>query len=124
MLSQNQNIKKYFSLKPSQLYLFNIIYDRCIDIGPIKIKVSKTQISFANRRQFAWIWLPLPWDKRRPPHSIVLSFALPKQISDKKIVKAIQPYPGRWMHHMIIENGNNVNSKVCKWLKQAYIFGQ
>ncbi len=90
----------------------------------MNVKVSKTQIAFVNRRQFAWVWLPLPWDKRRPSNSIVLSFALSKQIKDKQIVQAVQPYPGRWMHHIIIEKENDINDKVRKWLSQAYDLAQ
>jgi hypothetical protein len=117
-------IEEIFSDKPVQLKLYQHIRQLIESIGQAEIKVSKTQIAFKNHKQFAWVWLPLPWDKKRPPNSIVLSFSLGKRIENSQIVQVVEPYPGRWMHHVIIQNSSDLNKEVQQWLKEAYEFGK
>ncbi len=66
-------IEKLFAGKPIQLKLYRRIRAIIETLGPVAVKVTKTQVSFASGRQFAWVWLPMEWAKNRPPNSIVLS---------------------------------------------------
>ena len=112
----------FFGDNPFQLKLFKIIRQYIDSIGVSSMKVTKTQISFANKRQFAWIWIPLANSKKRPPNSIVLSFSLENQITHPKIVEVVEPYRGRNMHHVIIGKADDFNEKVKSWLSEAYKF--
>ena len=124
MKSQNNfTIEELFVDKPVQLKLFQYIERFIESLGRVEIKVSKTQVAFKNKKQFAWVWLPMPSDKKRPPKSIVLSFSLGKPVDNPQIVQVVEPYPGRWMHHVIIQDNTDINEEVKGWLKEAYDFG-
>ena len=111
---------QFFSDKPTQLKLFGFVSKYLETLGSVTLKVTKSQISFAKKRQFAWVWLPQPWDRRRPKSCIVLSFSLDEPVRSPQIAQVVEPYPKRFMHHVIIERKADFNGDVKKWLKQAY----
>ncbi len=88
------------------------------------MEAMKSQISFGTENKFAWVWLPQPWDKKRPENSIILTFGLRRRIEHERIAQAVEPYPGRWTHHVIIENEADLDQDVRGWLRDAYIFSQ
>ena len=75
------------------------------DFGPVTIKVSKTQISFYNRRLFA-----------------CASFARVKKAKELPIAVATEPYPRRWTHHLVIGSPAEVDAEFKDWLRQAATF--
>lgn len=113
-------IDRLFAGKPVQARLYQHVRACVETLGPVTIKVTKTQVAFASRRQFAWVWLPMEWDTHRPPNCIVLSFALGQQLTHPQIVQAVEPYPGRWMHHVIIQRESDLNDDVRHWLADAF----
>ncbi|WP_319469654.1 DUF5655 domain-containing protein [uncultured Trichococcus sp.] len=120
----NKEVEAFFAGKPEAKALFMAVERKIRAIGPAIIKVSKTQISFATRTQFAWVWMPQPMDRKRPLHSLVLSFGCRRQIVHDQIVEAIEPYPGRWTHHVIIAEEADLTSAVDAWLREAYRFSE
>ena len=120
----NKEIEAFFAGKPEAKALFMAVERKIQAIGPAIIKVSKTQISFATRTQFAWVWMPLPTDRKRPLHSLVLSFGCGRRIVNDQIVEAIEPYPGRWTHHVIIAEAVDLTSAVDAWIREAYRFSE
>nr|WP_321292973.1 DUF5655 domain-containing protein [uncultured Trichococcus sp.] len=120
----NKEVEAFFAGKPEAKALFVAVERKIRAIGPAIIKVSKTQISFATRTQFAWVWMPQPTDRKRPLHSLVLSFGCGRQIVHDQIVEAIEPYPGRWTHHVIIAEEADLTAAVDAWLREAYRFSE
>ena len=120
----NKEIEAFFAGKPEAKALFMAVERKIQAIGPAIIKVSKTQISFATRTQFAWVWMPLPTDRKRPLHSLVLSFGCGRRIVNDQIVEAIEPYPGRWTHHVIIAEAADLTSAVDAWIREVYRFSE
>jgi hypothetical protein len=93
-------------------------------LGPVTITVSKSQVAFGAKYKFAWVWPPQVWSNKRPPDSIVLTFGLGRQIVHSKIVQSVEPRPGRWTHHVMIEQEADLDVEVRGWLAEAYTFGQ
>lgn len=122
-MSTQITLEEFFLKKPKQLQLFCILKKFIESLGSVTMKVTKTQISFSCQKQFAWIWLPQPWDTKRPQRSVVLSFSLDKKVKHPIIVESVESYPGRWMHHLIICTENDLNKEVKGWLEEAYRFG-
>lgn len=120
----NKEVKSFFSGQPERLALFQAMERMIQSIGPAIITVSMTQISFSAKTQFAWIWMPLPTSKKRPLHSLVLSFGCGRRIEDEQIVEAIEPYPGKWTHHVIIAEEADLTESVREWLGEAYHFSK
>lgn len=120
----NKEVEAFFSGNPVTKALFMAVERKIRAIGPAIITVGKTQISFATRTQFAWVWMPQPTDRKRPMHSLVLSFGCGRKIEHEQIVEAIEPYPGRWTHHVIIAEAADLTADVDDWLREAYRFSE
>ncbi len=122
-MDSDTQIKTFFAGKPTQQAMFQLIHKALGSLGNVTIKVTKSQIAFMRERQFAWVWYPMAWDTKRPPNSLVLSFALGTRLTHPRIVQVVEPYPGRWMHHVIIGAESDVDDTVREWLRNAYAFG-
>jgi len=120
----NKEVEAFFSGNPVTKALFMAVERKIRAIGPAIITVGKTQISFATRTQFAWVWMPQPTGRKRPMHSLVLSFGCGRKIEHEQIVEAIEPYPGRWTHHVIIAEAADLTADVDDWLREAYRFSE
>jgi hypothetical protein len=117
-------LKTFFQKKPKEYKLFSEIKKSLESLGEVESKVSKTQIAFKNKRQFAWVWLPMPWDKKRPKNCIILSFAFYRQIKNYRIVQSVKTRDNTWMHHIVIQAKSDIDGVVQKYLKQAYGWGK
>ena len=116
----NKAIEDLFTGRPDAYKFFQLIQEFIESIGPVKIEVTKTQVSFALRTKFAWVWLPQMWIKKRKEASITLTFSLRRHIQHERIKEAVEPRPGYWTHHVIIEKKSDFNNKVREWLYESY----
>lgn len=67
----------FFNAMPQMLPIYEVLKEKLIAAYPdVTIKVSKTQISFSNRRIFAMA--SLPWKRRKgwPEEYLLVSFGL------------------------------------------------
>ncbi len=112
-----------FANLPAALPLYQVIEDRIMATWPrTTIKVSKTQISFSNRYGFAWAWPPTRRMKDWPPVCCGLTFGLDHQIVHPRVVVAVEPYPRRWTHHVLIATAEDLDDQVMEWVTQSYEF--
>ncbi len=125
----NSDVARFFAGYPQQLDSFNAIAQLIDRIGPAKIEVKKSQISWGTRYKFAWVWLPLrfstvPTRHSRPIGSLVLTFALDRLVKHERVVETVNPKPNRWTHHLIVSRPGDVDRSVEEWLTEAYHFSQ
>ncbi len=85
-------------------------------------RVSKTQVSYSTKRAFAWIWPPVRKVRGRPETYVVLSFALGRKLESPRIEQALEVYPGRWMHHLILSETGQLDEEVASWIAEAHSF--
>lgn len=114
-------VETFFCNQAKQISLFYAVENLISSIGAVKIEVKKSQISFGTKTKFAWVWTPREWGKR-PENSIVLTFGVSRHIGNEQIVQTVEPYPGRWTHHMIIQDKSDLNDDILQWLREAYTF--
>jgi hypothetical protein len=112
-------IESLFEGRPRSLALFQHVRLYIESLGPVKVEAAKTQVSFGMKRKFAWVWLPQMWIKKQPEESIVLTFALPRRVEDRRIKEAVEPRPGRWTHHLVMQKEADLDSQVRQWLREA-----
>jgi hypothetical protein len=113
-------IQGLFAERPGSRALFDAVRAYIESLGPVDVVVTKTQVSFGNRIRFAWVWLPQMWMAKRPEESITLAFGLDRQVADPRIEQAVEPRPGRWTHHVVIETIRDFDPQVKSWLREAY----
>ena len=90
----------------------------------MRIKVSKSQISFYNRHMFAMVSPPVRRKKDWPKEFIMVSFGLPYQIVSPRIAMSAEAYPNRWTHHVIVEDVNSIDTTLLAWIDKAYSFSE
>jgi hypothetical protein len=117
-------IEGLFEGRPESLKLFNVVRSYIESLGPVKVEAAKTQVSFGAKMKFAWVWLPQTWTKKRPEDSITLTFDMGHRIAHDRIVEAVEPRPGRWTHHVIIEKASDLDDDVRAWLRESYELAQ
>lgn len=120
----SDTVEELFRGREAQIRLYQAVCAAIEALGPVTITVSKTQVAFGAKTKFAWVWPPQLWSNKRPPDSIVLTFGLGRQVVHPKIVESVEPRPGRWTHHVIVEHEADLDADVRGWLAEAYAFGQ
>ena len=92
-------------------------------IPDVKIKVSKTQISFSNKRGFAFVsFNPCRKAKDRPDVWMTISFGLGYRKDSPRIDVATEPYPNRWTHHMMVGSEEEIDAELMGWIREAAEF--
>lgn len=114
------SVSHVFDARPKPLQLFREVERYIRSLGEVTMKVTKSQVSFGVKRQFAWVWLPGRWTGNRPENSIVLSFGLNHRADHPRIVESTEPRPGRWTHHVILLKKTDFSREVRQWLTEAY----
>jgi hypothetical protein len=119
-----KDVEAFFSKQEKQISLFNAVEKMINSIGTVTMEVKKSVISIGTNTKFAWVWMPQPWSSEHPEDCLVLTFGVGRYIENDKIVEAKEPYPGRWIHHVIIQVEDDLNDDVYQWLCEAYTFSQ
>lgn len=89
------------------------------------IKVQKTQITFGNPRGFVFVsFTPCRRAKERPATWLTLSFGLGERMEAPRIDAAVEPYPGRWTHHVMVGSPDEVDDELLGWIRAAAEFSR
>lgn len=120
----NQDILQFFDTRPNALPLYELFEQRLLsEIENVTIKVQKTQISFSNKHNFAFVsFLAVRKAKERPENYIVITFGLGYHVESPRIDVASEPYPNRWTHHVLISEPEEIDDELMGWVKEAAVF--
>ena len=95
----------FFDGHPLELRLYQLLFRRLDELFPEgTVKVQKSQISFYGRHLFAAASLPVRRKKDWPEHCLLVTFGLGEGVEDPRIAVAVEPYPNRWTHHVVISS--------------------
>lgn len=113
----------FFQDRPKEAALYAALYEAMDAAFPqAQVKVQKTQISFYQRHLFAAVSLPIRRRKDWPAHCIVLTLGLPAPLDSPRIAMVVEPYPGRWTHHILIDAPDQIDAQLLAWLQEACAF--
>ena len=120
----NQDTLLFFDKMPEALPLYEAFEQKVLsELGSVNIKVQKTQISFSNKHNFAFVsLLPVRKKKERPEVYIVVTFGLDHQVISPRIDAASEPYPNRFTHHVLISEEAEIDEELMGWVKEAAVF--
>lgn len=94
-------------------------------IPDVRIKVSKTQIGFFNKRGFAFVsFNPCRRAKDRPETWVTVTFGLAFRVDDPRIDVATEPYPNRWTHHVTVSRAEDMDGQLLGWIREAAAFSE
>lgn len=95
------------------------------EIEDVEIKVQKSQISFYKKHMFACVSFAGVRRKRDcPAVYIVVTIGLNHKLDSPRIEVSSEPYPGRWTHHLLLSNMEELDKELLTWLKEAAAFAE
>ena len=120
-----QDVLFFFDGHTAELALFqSLVQAMEATLPPIRVKVQKSQISFYNPRLFAAASLPLRRKKDWPRECLMVTVGLSRRLESPRVAVAVEPYPNRWTHHVLITREEEIDGELLAWLAEAYQFAQ
>ena len=90
-----------------------------------QVKLQKSQISFYNRHMFACVSFLRPKRKAElPPSYFILTLGMPYPLESPRAAVKAEPYPGRWITHIVISSPDDLDLELFDWLREAYEFSE
>jgi len=120
----NTDILFFFNDHMDTLPLYERLEELILEqIPDVKIKVSKTQISFSNKRGFAFVsFNPCRRAKERPDVWMTVTFGLGYRKDSPRVDVATEPYPNRWTHHVMVSSEEEIDAELMGWIREAAEF--
>ena len=120
------DIPFFFRDSPRSLPLYLALEERILtELPDTRIRVQKTQISFSNRRNFAFAsLLPARRAAERPSPFLTVTVGLNCRLDSPRVDAASEPYPGRWTHHIEIFCEEELDEELLGWLNEAWAFSE
>ena len=115
----------FFDGRPLELALYQTLFRSLETAFPeASVRVQKTQISFYGRHLFAAVSLPVRRRKGWPEHCIVVTIGLSHRLESPRVAVAVEPYPNRWTHHVLVSGEEQIDGELLDWLKAAWAFSE
>lgn len=115
----------YFDGRPVELSLYRQLFAAMDSAFPdASVKVQKSQISFYCPKLFAAASIPVHRKKDWPRECLLVTFGLERQLPSPRIAVAVEPYPNRWTHHVVVSRPEEIDEELLAWLTQAFQFAQ
>jgi len=99
--------------------LFEAVLKEIHAHGAAEMKVSKSQIAFRRRKAFAWMWVPGKY-LRGKTAPLVLTLSFRSRSSSPRWKEIVEPYPGRFTHHLELYSTQDIDDEVRGWLHDAW----
>jgi hypothetical protein len=109
----------FFAGRPTGLAAYRRVRAALEAMGPVEVRVAKSQVAFRRRRGFAYLWLPGQY-LRAPASEVVLSIALGRAESSRRFKEIVRPSRRHWMHHLDLRDAGEIDEQVVSWLREAY----
>ena len=116
----------FFDSKPDALPLYEAFREAVLGkVSDARIEVKKTQISFFDRRMFAAVsFAPVRKAKDRPKPFLTITYGLSYRKESDRIDVAVEAYPNRWTHHVMIGSVEEVDEELLSWIVEAAEFAK
>ena len=112
-------VDDFFAGHADSRRLFDALHGAVSAIGPVELHVTKSQVAFRRRVAFAWAWLPRKVLRGRGA-PLVLTIALHRRDASPRWKQVVEPYPGRFTHHVEIYAEEEIDIQVNNWLREAW----
>lgn len=123
MTSVTEEERCYFDQMPAMFPVYVQLKERLEQrYENIRVKVTKTQISFSNRYIFTVVSLPWRRHKGWPEKYLLVSFGLDYEKGSPRIIQAVEAGRRRWTHHVLVEDKDGIDEELMQWIDEAYRF--
>ncbi len=113
------NIEEYFDTHEDSKALFETVKAAIDAIGPAEMRMTKSQVAWKRRVNFAFVWAPEMYLKRKTT-PLVLTVDLRRRDASLRWKEVVEPYPGRFTHHLELRSAEQIDEEVKGWLREAW----
>lgn len=111
-------VARFFEGTPAARAIYDAAERMATGLGPMDVRVSKSQIAFRRGRGFAYLWRPGMYVRTDVP--LVLTLPLRRHDASPRFKKVAHPSPAVWMHHLELPDVSALDGQVQEWLREAY----
>ena len=115
-------LDEFFAGHEDSRPIFEALRKAIEDLGPVEMRVTKSQVAFCRRKAFAWAWVPDRYlhGKHAP---LVLTLSFRYRDSSPRWKEVVEPAPGRFTHHLELSTTTDVDDEIRAWLRVAWEAG-
>ena len=117
--SAHQEAEAFFADSVLGLEAYRRVQALLDDLGACELRVARTQVGWARRRGFAFLWLPGRW-LHRPAAEVVLTISTDHAIDSPRWKEVVEVRRGLFSHHLELHSAADVDDEVAAWLAEAY----
>lgn len=99
--------------------LFDHVLKRVEAIGPVDVKITKSQVALRSKKTIVIAWVPEKYLQREAA-PLVLTFSFPQRDPSKRWKEVVQISPHRFTHHLELYSENDLDAEVLGWLEHAW----
>jgi len=113
------DLDEFFSGFIGSRLVFDALAECIEKLGPVELRVTKSQVAFYRRKAFAWAWIPA----RYLPHAtapLVLSLSFRQRDPSPRWKEIVEPAAGRFMHHLELYSPDQLDAELQAWLQEAF----
>lgn len=119
------DVLMFFDGKPLELSLYQALFEQLEKLFPGgSVRVQKSQISFYGRHLYGAASLPVRRRKGWPEHCLVVTLGLNRRLESPRVAVAVEPYPGRWTHHFLLTETDQIDGELLGWFQEAWDFAE
>ena len=112
-------LDEFFAGREESRHIFDALQSAIDALGPVEVRVTKSQVAFRRSKAFAWAWVPGFYLRgRHAPLVLTLSFATRRPSPRWKQI--VEPAPGRFTHHLELYTASEIDGEVRCWLREAW----
>jgi predicted transport protein len=112
-------LDEFFARFEGSCRIFDTLYAVIVALGPVEMRVTKSQIAFRRQKAFAWAWVPDRYlSGTHAP--LVLTLSFPQQKDSSRWKEIVEPAPGRFMHHLELRSQSEIDEEVRTWLRESW----
>lgn len=116
--SVRSDVLEFFAKSPEGLGAYQKVCGILGGLGDYEVRVTKSQVAFRRKRGFAFLWIPGRY-LRGPVSPVVLSISLNRPVRSSRFKEVVHPSPSHWMHHLEINETDDIDDDVVGWLAEA-----
>lgn len=111
-------LDSFFADRPLSREIFEAVRQAVESLGPAELQVSKSQVAFRRRVNFALVWVP-EQVLRRPAAPLVLTLSFPRRDPSPRWKQVVEIGPARFTHHLELYSPADIDAQVTAWLRSA-----
>ncbi len=117
--SSSAEAEDFFATSALGLCAYRRVQGLLDALGPCELRVARTQVGWARRRGFAFLWMPGRW-LRAPAAEIVLTISADRRFDSPRWKEVVEVRPGLFTHHLELRSVDDIDDEVAGWLAEAY----